>query len=248
MRDAGVVASAILDQVCEAAVPGVSTWELDQLARRLIGKYGVKSAFLGYAPGGLPPYPAVICSSVNHAIVHGIPSKGCVLADGDIVSLDFGIFKDGFCADTARTIPVGIVSEQRQRLISTTQKSLDAVIAMLKPGQRIGDIGATVQQVVEAAGYSVVTAFVGHGIGRQMHEDPQVPNFGAYGTGKRVKAGLVIAIEPMVNAGAPHVKTLEDDWTAVTADGKDSAHFEHTVAITEDGAWVLTDPQSEQKS
>jgi methionyl aminopeptidase len=244
MRAAGEVAASILEEVCAGAVPGVSTWELDQLARKLIQKSRVESAFLHYGPGGLPPYPAVLCTSINSVIVHGIPSKRDVLKDGDIISIDLGIFKNGFCADTAKTVGVGKISQARQRLVKTTMDSLEHAMEICVPGMRIGDIGATVQKFVESAGYSVVEQFVGHGVGRQMHEDPQVPNFGTFGSGKRAKAGLVIAIEPMVNAGTLDVETLDDQWTAVTKDRKDSAHFEHTIAIVEQGIWVLTRPSS----
>lgn len=245
MREAGLVAASILDEVCAAALPGVSTWELDRLAARLIEKHKVRSAFLGYA---YPPYPAVLCTSRNEVIVHGIPRRDDVLLDGDIVGIDFGIFKQGFCADTARTVMVGQVSPERRKLVETTRDALEAAIALCKPGVRMGDLGSTVQGQAESKGYSVVTKFVGHGIGRQMHEDPQVPNFGTAGSGKRAKAGLVIAVEPMVNAGTPEVEVLDDKWTAVTKDRSLSAHFEHTIAITEEGPWVLTRASSEPGS
>jgi methionyl aminopeptidase len=240
MRDSGLVAAAILDEVCAAARPGVSTWELDRLAAKLIDKHKVKSAFLGYYG-----YPAVLCTSINEIVVHGIPRRDEVLSDGDIIGIDFGIFKHGFCADTARTVMVGNVSQERRLLVETTRDSLEAAIAVCKPGVRIGDLGNMVQSVAERMGYSVVKQFVGHGIGRQMHEDPQVPNYGSPGSGKRAKAGLVIAVEPMVNAGTPEVEVLDDEWTAVTKDRSLSAHFEHTIAILEEGPWVLTRPSSE---
>jgi methionyl aminopeptidase len=242
MRDAGLAAAEILERMCEAAKPGVSTWELDQIARRGIEKHKVESAFLHYNPGGKPPYPAVVCTSRNDVIVHGIPSKTDVLADGDIIGIDFGIFKHGFCADTARTVMVGNVSDEKRRLVDTAREALDKAIELCKPGNRLGDIGHAVQSYAESRGYSVVRQFVGHGTGRQMHEDPQVPNFGHEGTGKRMKSGLVIAVEPMVNAGAPDVVELEDEWTAVTKDHSMSAHFEHTIAVTDHGPWVLTRP------
>lgn len=240
MRDAGLVAAAILDEVCSAARPGVSTWELDRLAARLIEKHKVKSAFLGYYG-----YPAVLCTSINEVIVHGIPRRDEVLAEGDIIGIDFGIFKHGFCADTARTMMIGQVSPERRLLVETTRDALEAAIAACKPGVRIGDLGHLVQTKAESQGFSVVRQFVGHGVGRQMHEDPQVPNYGQPGNGKRAKAGLVIAVEPMVNAGTPEVEVLDDDWTAVTKDRSLSAHFEHTIAILEEGPWVLTRPSSE---
>jgi methionyl aminopeptidase len=235
MRDAGVVCAGILDDICAAAKPGATTWELDQIARRGIDKHKVTSAFLGYHG-----YPAVLCTSINHVVVHGIPRKAAVLEDGDIIGIDFGIFKHGFCADTARTVVVGGASAESRKLVETAREALDAAIELCRVGVRLGDIGHAVQSYAESRGYSVVRAFVGHGTGRQMHEDPQVPNFGEAGTGKRMKPGLVIAIEPMVNAGAPEVEVLDDNWTAVTKDRSLSAHFEHTIAITDEGPWVLT--------
>jgi methionyl aminopeptidase len=244
MREAGLVAAGILEEVCAAAKPGVSTWDLDQIARRGIDKHKVRSAFLNYNPGK-PPYPAVLCTSRNEVIVHGIPRKTDVLQDGDIIGIDFGIFKGGWCADTARTVCVGAVSDERRKLVETTRDALEAAIALCVPGNRLGDLSHAVQDHAESRGYSVVRQFVGHGIGRQMHEDPQVPNFtdtGRPGSGKRMKTGLVIAVEPMVNAGAPEVEELADEWTAVTRDRSMSAHFEHTIAITDNGPWVLTRP------
>jgi methionyl aminopeptidase len=236
-RDAGLVAAEILDKMCDAAKPGVSTYELDQIARREIDRHKVTSAFLGYAQ---PPYPAVVCTSINEVIVHGIPKKSAVLKDGDIIGIDFGIYKHGFCADTARTVCVGNVAPELRRLVDTARESLEAAIELCRVGNRIGDIGHAVQSYAESRGYSVVRQFVGHGTGRQMHEDPQVPNFGKPNDGKRLKTGLVIAVEPMVNAGAPDVELLDDEWTAVTKDRQMSAHFEHTIAITDQGPWVLT--------
>lgn len=244
MRESGLIAAEILESVCQAAKPGVSTWELDQIARKGIEKHKVTSAFLGYNPGGKPPYPGVLCTSRNEVIVHGIPRKSDVLEDGDIIGIDFGIFKHGFCADTARTVLVGAVSEKNRKLVETTEQALDEAIALCRVGSRLGDIGAAVQNYAESRGYSVVRQFVGHGTGKQMHEDPQVPNFGIAGSGKRLKAGLVIAVEPMVNAGSPDVEVLDDKWTAVTRDRLMSAHFEHTIAVTEEGPWVLTRPTS----
>jgi len=240
MRDAGLVAAEILNDLCEAAKPGTSTWDLDQIARRGITKHKVQSAFLGYHG-----YPAVVCTSINEVVVHGIPRKNEVLADGDIIGIDFGIFKHGFCADTARTVLVGNVSDEKKRLVETARVALENAIELCRVGNRIGDIGHAVQSYAESHGYSVVRQFVGHGTGRQMHEDPQVPNFtddGRPGSGKRMKTGLVIAVEPMVNAGTPEVEVLDDNWTAVTKDRSMSAHFEHTIAVTDDGPWVLTKP------
>ena len=244
MRESGLIAAEILEAVCQAAKPGVSTWELDQIARKGIDKHKVKSAFLGYNPGGKPRYPGVLCTSRNEVIVHGIPRKTDVLADGDIIGIDFGIFYKGYCADTARTVLVGKVSPANQKLVEVCRQSLENAIALCVPGSRLGDLAHAVQSYVESHGFSVVKQFVGHGTGRAMHEDPQVPNFGKAGTERRLKAGLVIAVEPMVNAGAPDVEELDDDWTAVTKDRSMSAHFEHTIAVTENGPWVLTRPTS----
>jgi methionyl aminopeptidase len=237
MRDAGLVAAEILEAMCAAAKPGVSTWDLDVIARKAIDKHKVVSAFLGYHG-----YPAVVCTSINAVVVHGIPRKNEVLADGDIIGIDFGIYKHGFCADTARTVMIGSVSPEKQKLVAAAKEALDSAIALCTIGNRLGDVGHAVQSYAESRGYSVVTQFVGHGIGRQMHEDPQVPNFGEAGTGKRMKTGLVIAVEPMVNAGTPELEVLDDNWTAVTKDRSMSAHFEHTIAITDQGPWVLTKP------
>ena len=235
LREANLVVSAVLDLCCAAAKPGVSTWELNEIAAREIIRHKVISAFLGYHG-----YPAVLCTSINEVVVHGIPRKDHVLKDGDIIGIDFGCFKDGFCADSARTVAVGRVSVEAEHLIATTRKALDLGIAQCVPGNRLQDIGAAVQAFVEKEGYAVVRDFVGHGIGRAMHEDPPVPNFGTAGRGLRLKAGLVLAIEPMVNAGTHEVEVLADKWTAVTRDHRLSAHFEHSVAITEDGPVVLS--------
>jgi methionyl aminopeptidase len=240
LREANLVVAEVLDVLCAAVHPGMSTMDLDDIARREIERHRVKSAFLGYYE-----YPAVVCTSINEVVVHGIPRKDVVLQDGDIISIDFGVFKNGYCGDAARTIPVGKVAPEWQRLIDVTRKSLDLAIEQCYAGNRVGDIGNAVQAYVEANGYSVVRDFVGHGIGRAMHEDPPVPNYARSGTGKRLKSGLVIAIEPMVNAGAPDVKVLEDKWTAVTKDRSRSAHFEHSIAITDNGPWVLSRASSE---
>jgi methionyl aminopeptidase len=240
MREAGLVVAAILDEVCAAAKPGVSTWELDRLAARGIEKHKVTSAFLGYHN-----YPAVLCTSINDVVVHGIPRKEHVLADGDVIGIDFGIFKHGFCADSARTVLVGNVAPEKVDLVETAQRSLELAIAACTVGNRLGDVGAAVQNYVESKGYSVVRQFVGHGIGTRMHEEPAVPNYGHPNEGKRMKRGLVIAVEPMVNAGAPDVEILDDQWTAVTKDRSMSAHFEHTIAILDEGPWVLSRSSSE---
>jgi len=240
MREAGRIVEAVLDAVEAACVPGVTTAELDRVAARELARAKARSAFLGYRPGNQPAYPAVLCTSINQVVVHGIPNDGEVLREGDVVGVDFACFKDGFCADAARTIAVGIVSAPARALLETTRACLEAAIAECRPGRRLGDVGAAVQEHAATHGYAVVRDFVGHGIGRAMHEPPSVPNFGTRGRGVRLQAGMVIAIEPMVNAGAAGVRVLDDGWTVVTEDGSLSAHVEHTVAITADGPVVLT--------
>src|SRR3954452_15929397 len=235
LRAVNLVVWEVLNAVEAACKPGASTWELNEIADREMKKRGATSAFLGYHG-----YPAVLCTSVNAVVVHGIPRKDLVLKDGDIIGIDFGCFKDGFCGDSARTIAIGKVSEDAKKLMAATKESLDRAIEQCKPGNRLQDIGWAVQSHVEPLGYSVVRTFVGHGIGRAMHEDPPVPNYGSPGKGLRLKPGLVLAIEPMVNAGTHEVEVLADGWTAVTKDRKLSAHFEHSVAITEEGPVVLS--------
>jgi methionyl aminopeptidase len=237
LREANLVVADVLDQLEAAAKPGVSTWDLNEIAVQRLKQLKAESAFLGY---GYPKYPAVLCTSVNEAVVHGIPRRDLVLKEGDILSIDFGAFKDGWCGDSARTIPIGQVSPAAQALMDTTRESLERAIAACVPGNRLGDIGWAVQSHAEARGYSIVRQFVGHGIGRAMHEEPHVPNYGDPGKGRRLSAGLVVAIEPMINAGGPEVEIEEDGWTAVTKDGSLSAHFEHSVAITDDGPVVLS--------
>jgi methionyl aminopeptidase len=239
MREAGRHTGEILLILREAAKPGVTTGELNEIASNELKKRGLISPFLGYAPGGLPPYPAVLCVSINEEIVHGIPGSR-ELEEGDILSLDFGVDREGFHGDSAVTIPIGPISDEAKRLIEVTRDSLNDGVAQMVAGKRLSDIGHAVQKKAEGAGYSVVRQFVGHGIGRQMHEPPQVPNYGRPGRGPRFLPGMVFAIEPMVNVGTERVRMLDDEWTAVTADGEISAHFEHTVAITENGPEVLT--------
>jgi methionyl aminopeptidase len=237
MRRAGRVVREVLELVRGHVRPGATTLDLETVAEARIRKLGAKAAFKGYHG-----FPCVLCTSINHEVVHGIPSKKRVLKEGDIVSVDCGAIVDGYYGDAAITVPVGEkIAPDTVRLLEATEKSLYAGIAAVKPGATLGDIGAAVQGVVEAEGFSVVRDFVGHGIGSHMHEDPQVPNFGEAGSGMRLKAGMVIAIEPMVNAGKPDVRVLRDGWTAVTNDGSMSAHFEHTVAVTDTGAKVLTE-------
>ena len=235
MRRAGRVVAEILDALEAAVAPGITTWDLDQLAERLIKEKGARSAFKGYRG-----FPAVLCASLNHEVVHGIPSKGRTLAEGDLIKLDFGVSVEGFYGDAARTVPVGKVSEQARRLAEATRASLEAGIEAIRPGNRVGDIGHAVQSHVERLGYSVVRDFVGHGIGRKLHEAPQVPNYGRPGTLESLRPGMVLAVEPMVNAGTHAVDVLDDGWTAVTLDGKLSAHWEHTILVVEGGHEVLT--------
>ena len=237
MREAGKISSRALRLAGEAVQPGVSTWEIDRLVREFIEKQGAVPTFLGY--GG---FPASSCISVNNVVIHGIPSKDAVIRQGDIVSIDIGATYEGFVGDNAWTFPCGDVSQEAQALMDATREALFEGIQAARPGNRIGDIGSTVQRYVEARGYSVVRDFVGHGVGAKMHEDPSVPNYGTPGRGVRLLPGMTIAIEPMINAGVKEVKVLKDGWTTVTADGKLSAHFEHSVAITENGPVILTLP------
>jgi methionyl aminopeptidase len=237
MREAGRIVSEILDELEKMVAPGVSTWELDQVAEGLIHKKGAKPAFKGYLG-----FPSSLCASINFEVVHGIPSKKRKLVLGDLMKLDFGVVYKGYYGDSARTVPVGAVSAEARALIDATRQSLNEAIGAVVSGNRIGDIGFAVQSFVEPKGFTVVRDFVGHGIGKKLHEQPQVPNFGERGTGMRLRPGMVLAIEPMVNAGTHKVEILEDDWTAVTLDRKLSAHFEHTVVVTENGPEVLTRP------
>lgn len=221
-------------------VPGTTTRDLDDAAADLMAKVGAKSAFLGYKG-----FPGHICSSVNEEVVHGIPGKRRIQY-GDVVSLDVGIILDGYIGDNATTVAVGVVKPRTQELLRVTEKALHAAIAQARPGQRVGDISNAVQTLVEAHGFSVVREFVGHGVGRKMHEDPQIPNFGRAREGPKLKPGMTLAIEPMVNGGTYEVQLLDDGWTVVSADGQPSAHFEHTVLITETEAEILTWPKKKQ--
>ena len=222
----------------EAVEPGVSTWEIDRVARKYIESQGAVPSFLGY--GG---FPASACISVNNVVIHGIPSKHQIVKAGDIVSIDIGAIYEGYNGDNAYTFPCGDISPEAQRLLDATRESLYEGIAQAKAGNRLGDIGSAVQRYVEARGYSVVRDFVGHGVGAKLHEDPSVPNYGTPGRGVRLLPGMTIAIEPMVNQGGHKVQVQKDGWTTVTRDGKLSAHFEHTVAITPDGPVILTKPE-----
>lgn len=235
MRISGVALRKVHDAIAPHVIAGASTMDLEEIAVAKIAELGGKAAFKGYHG-----YPAALCTSINEEVVHGIPSKKRVLRDGDILSIDCGVIIDGYYSDAAMTYAIGKAEPRIQKLLEVTQASLEAAIDQCKVGGRLFDIGATVQEICEAEGFGVVRDFVGHGIGRSMHEDPQVPNFGTRGKGLRLKAGMVLAIEPMINAGKPEVRVLPDGWTAVTVDGSFSAHFEQTVAITENGPLVLT--------
>lgn len=228
------IVAEVLEILKGAAKPGVTTLSLNQIAEKEAGKRSAKPAFKGYSG-----YPHALCCSLNEQVVHGMPS-GRKLVDGDILSIDFGVVYDGFYGDAALTLPIGEISESAQRLLRVTEESLCAAIAATLPGNRLSDISYAVQSYVEPKGYSVVRDFVGHGIGRNLHESPQIPNFGRPGRGVRLKSGMVLAIEPMINEKGPEVRVLEDGWTAVTCDGGLSAHFEHTVAVTEEGPEILT--------
>jgi methionyl aminopeptidase len=235
VRAACRVVAEVLDEVVAACRPGTTTLELDAIASTGARARGAAPAFLGYQG-----FPASLCVSVNDEVVHGIPSRDRILREGDIVGVDFGVMLDGWFGDSARTVAVGAVDGTAARLIEAGSGALVRAVAAAVPGRAVGDIGAAVQAFVEPRGFSVVRAFVGHGIGRRLHEPPRVPNVGVPGTGVKLRAGMVLAIEPMVNAGSPDVETLDDGWTAVTADGSWSAHFEHTVALTENGPEILT--------
>ena len=237
MRKAGKISQKALRLAGEAVEPGVSTWEIDKIVRQYIESQGATPSFLGY--GG---FPASACISVNNVVIHGIPRKNQILKQGDIVSIDVGAFYEGFHGDNAWTFPCGEVSKEAQALMDVTRESLFEGINAARPGNRLGDIGSAVQRYVEARGYSVVRDFVGHGVGAELHEDPSVPNYGTPGRGVRLLPGMTIAIEPMVNQGVHTVETLSDNWSVVTSDGKLSAHFEHTIAITPDGPVILTLP------
>jgi methionyl aminopeptidase len=237
MHAANQVVVKVLDEMESMVKPGITTGELGERAEQLVADHGVTPAFLGY---GDPPFPSVICISVNDEIVHGIPNRGRVIEEGDIVSVDFGVEKSGYFGDAARTIPVGQISDGARKLLEVTQKALNLAIGQCLVGNRVQDVSRSIQQHVENNGFSVVRAFVGHGIGRRMHEDPAVPNFVGPGKNPRLKQGVVLAIEPMVNEGTYEVEVDPTDrWTARTRDGKLSAHFEHSVAITEEGPFVL---------
>ena len=235
MRRSGQILRQVHEHIRPLVVAGASTMDLERAANEKIDSFGAKAAFKGYHG-----FPAALCTSLNEQVVHGMPNEKTILKDGDILSIDCGVIVDGFYSDAAVTYAIGTPSAKTEKLLEVTKRSLEAAIQEAQVGGRLGDISAAVQEICEAEGFGVVREFVGHGIGKSMHEDPQVPNYGTRGKGPRLKAGMVLAIEPMINAGKPEVKVLKDGWTAVTVDGSYSAHFEHTVAITKDGPQVLT--------
>ncbi len=237
MRTANLMVAEVLEVLRGLVRPGITTMDLEKRALKEADRLGAKPAFKGYYG-----YPAALCASLNNVVVHGIPSEKTVLKEGDILGMDFGVIYKGFYGDSAITVPVGEISETARHLIDVTAASLDRAIEAASPGSCLGNIAYAVQSYTEAEGFSVVRDFVGHGIGRKLHEPPQVPNFGKPGKGLVLEAGMVLAIEPMINAGTYNTRVLEDGWTAVTVDGSLSAHFEHTVAITADGPFVLSRP------
>lgn len=237
MRRAGAIVGQFFEEITRHVKSGIATLHLEEFAEEFVAKHGVKGAFKGYLG-----YPANLCSSINEEVVHGIPSARRVLREGDIVSIDFGVVRDGFYGDAARTYAVGEISPESGNLLATTERALGKGIGASLPGNRLGDISSAVQEEAEFAGFSVVRDFVGHGIGRTLHEEPQVPNFGTAGTGPKLVPGMVLAIEPMINEGEYAVEVLPDGWTVVTRDRKRSAHFEHMVAITPDGNRILSLP------
>ncbi|MGH8986098.1 MAG: type I methionyl aminopeptidase [Acidimicrobiia bacterium] len=243
MRRAGKVVAEMHEVGIRAAKPGATTADVDRAAREVLDRRGARSNFLNYrGAAGAPPFPGVVCASPNEVIVHGIPSDDVKLDDGDILSIDCGAIIEGWHADAAVTVPVGEIDDESRRLLEVTRASLEAAIEQVVDGNRLGDVGAAVEGVAEGAGFSVVREYVGHGIGTAMHEEPQIPNYGPAGRGLRVREGHVFAIEPMVNAGGPETELLDDGWTVITRDGRRSAHFEHTIAVTDHGPEVLTLP------
>jgi methionyl aminopeptidase len=242
MRRAGAITAAAIEAMLEAVAPGVSTGELDAIAERTIREAGAAPSFLGYGTPHKTAFPGTICASIDDEIVHGIPSLDRVLKAGDVLSLDCGASHEGFQGDSAVTVIVGgePPSAEAEKLVRVTEEALDAAIDVIRPGGRLSDIGAAIQQVAEGAGFTLVREYGGHGIGRAMHEDPFIQNFGAPGRGPELKPGLVVAVEPMVMTGGHETRVLPDDWTVVTADGSLAAHFEHTIAVTPGGPEVLT--------
>src|SRR5712692_7446401 len=244
MRRSGLLVWQVLEELKKLVHPGATTYDLERAAERMISDAGAKPAFKGYyVPAVGRIYNFVLCTSVNHEIIHGLPSTRRVSREGDIVKIDTGVSLNGYFGDSATSVPVGRISEEAQRLLRVTQEALDLAVQQVVRGNRLYDICGTVQRHVESHGYSVVREFVGHGIGTKLHEDPQIPNFIDSRTGNpRLKEGMVLAIEPMVCAGKPDTEVLSDRWTAVTKDGSNAAHFEHCVAVTSNGPWILTKP------
>ena len=243
MREACAIASTVLYQLRELVQPGITTYDLDQAGKEFIARLGATSACFGYAPAGHVAYPGHTCISVNEEVVHGIGSLRRILQDGDIVSLDVVVHYGGYIGDNALTVPVGQIHPVKRKLLEVTEEALRLGIGQARTGHRVGDISAAIQQHVERHGFSVVRDMVGHGVGSSMHEEPQIPNFGKKGRGDVIKPGMTLAIEPMVTVGTHRIKTLGDGWTVVTTDGASSAHFEHTVLTTENGAEILTLPR-----
>lgn len=239
MREAGRVVAQVHQMIRDEARPGITTSELNEKAEAIIKDAGGTPSFKGYAPHGRTPFPSALCTSIDEEVVHGFP-RDTPLKPGQILSVDVGVILNGYHGDAALTVPIGEIGDQPERLLQITQAALAAGIGKMCPGNRVSDIGAAVAEVAENAGFSVVRELVGHGIGTNLHEPPEVPNFGKPGYGPRIKAGMVFAIEPMVNIGTWRIKELRDGWTVVTADGSLSAHFEHTVAATDDGPLILT--------
>lgn len=238
MRRANVIVAEVLAALKESVRPGMTTLDLDGLAERLTHEKGARPAFKGYEVAGRV-FRHSLCTSVNEEIVHGVPSSR-VLKEGDILGMDFGVVYEGFYGDSAVTVGLGRVSPEAERLMQVTEAALDEGIEMLREGNRLGDLGSAIQAIAERSGYSVVREFVGHGIGRKLHEEPPVPNYGDPGKGRRLRAGMVLAVEPMVNAGGKEIRLLDDGWTAVTRDRSLAAHFEHSIAVTADGPYVLS--------
>ncbi|MDR1280866.1 MAG: type I methionyl aminopeptidase [Opitutaceae bacterium] len=244
MREACAVAATVLEELKLLVRPGITTYDLDQTARESMARLGAKSACYGYQSHGQRPFPAWTCLSVNEEVVHGIGSLKRVLRDGDIIALDVCIFYNGYVGDNACTMPVGVISPRVEKLLRITQEARAIGIAKARVGNRIGDISHAIQTYVQANGFSVVREMVGHGVGTELHEEPQIPNFGRKGSGEKIRPGMTLAIEPMVNMGGHKIKTLGDGWTTVTADGLPSAHYEHTVLTTDAGPEILTIPRS----
>ncbi len=238
MRRASVIVAEVLQTLKETVKPGMTTLDLDEVAERMTYEKGAKPAFKGYGVAGRV-FNHSLCTSINEEIVHGVPSDR-VLKEGDILSMDFGVLYEGFYGDSAVTVGLGQVSAEAERLMQVTETALNEGIETLREGNRLGDLGSTIQGIAERSGYSVVREFVGHGIGKKLHEEPPVPNYGDAGKGQRLRAGMVLAVEPMVNAGKKEISILEDGWTAVTRDRSLAAHFEHSIAITADGPFVLS--------